>query len=382
VSILSCFTAATDNRMPSQPPLIVHTESSRAWGGQEIRTLTELREMRRRGFRVGLIVPSDSELARRAAAEGLPVHGLALISKLSLRSWLALFRLLRALRPTVVNTHSSEDSWMAGTLARLCRVPLVIRTRHVLTPISSTLNYTLLPHVIFTCSEAIAEQLTACGVPATKMVVLSTGNDETRFLFSPADRQAVRQRYHIDEQEILVGNVGCLRHYKGHPFILKTAATMPARYRFMIVGGGEALTGLRALARNLGVEERVIFAGHQENPEHFFSAFDLCFFSSYATEGVSQSLIQSLLNGLPVLACRIPSTMEPLSLVDDYRLVDYDDVQAACRGLAELTDLPRREPERMARQHQRVADRYGLENMVRILLATYARSGIYPPSPE
>jgi len=367
-----------NNRMP---PLIVHTEASRAWGGQEIRTLTELREMRRLGFRVALIVPSDSELAKRAVAEGLPVHGLDSFAKFSLRSWLELFRLIRALRPTVVNTHSSEDSWVAGAMARLCRVPLVIRTRHVLVPVSSTLSYTF-PHVIFTCSGAIADQLTASGIPSAKMVTLSTGNDETRFLFSPEDRYAVRQQYKVGEQEILVGNVGFLRHYKGHRFILKTAAAMPAHYRFMIVGDGGELPMLRTLAQELGVEDRVIFAGHQEQPEHFFSAFDLCFFSSYTSEGVSQSLIQSLLNGLPVLACRIPSSMEPLQLVEDCRLVDYDDVPAACRGLEELANLPLRDPERMARQHQRIAAQYGLGNMMRILLATYARHGIYPPPPE
>lgn len=370
-----------DNRMESRPPLVVHTESSRVWGGQEIRTLTELREMRRRGFRVALIAPSDSELARRAAAEGLPVHGLASFAKLSPRSWFALFRLIRALRPAVVNTHSSEDSWTAGAIARLCRVPLVIRTRHVLAPVSSTLSYTLFPHVIFTCSGAIAEQLADCGIPSAKVVTLSTGNDATRFLFSPEDRQAVRQRYNIDDRDILVGNVGCLRHYKGHRFIIKTAAAMPERYRFMLVGDGDDLVWLRALVRELGVEDRVIFTGHQENPEHFFSAFDLCFFSSYAAEGVSQSLIQSLLNGLPVLACRIPSTLEPLHLVEDYRLVDYDDVPAACLGLTELAGLPRRDPERMARQHRRIADQYGLEHMVRTLLATYGRYGIHPPFP-
>ena len=364
------------------PPLIVHTESSRVWGGQEIRTLTELREMHRHGFRVALIVPADSELARRAAAENLPVHTLTSFAKFSLRSWLDVLRLIRTLRPTVVNTHSSEDSWVAGSIARICRVPLIIRTRHVLVPISSLLYYTLIPHVIFACSEAIAEYLTARGVPPEKTVVLSTGNDENRFLFSPEDRHAIRQRYHIGDREILVGNVGCLRHYKGHRFILNTAAAMPENYRFMIVGDGEELAALRALARELGVEGRVIFAGHQESPEHFFSAFDLCFFSSHAAEGVSQSLIQSLLNGLPVLACRIPSTMEPLGLLEDCCLVDYDDVPAACQGLAELAGLPRRDPERMARQHQRIAARYGLGNMVRILLATYGRYNIHPPSPE
>lgn len=359
-----------------QSPLVVHTDGSRAWGGQEIRTLTELREMRRIGFRVALIVPADSELARRGKAEDFPVHAISSFAKFSLRSWLELFRIITAIKPTVLNTHSSEDSWMAGAVARLFRVPLVIRTRHVLAPISSALSYNLFPQVIFTCGSSIAERIVSQGVRSDKIVVLPTGNDENRFRFSPDTREKIRQAYGIGNHEILVGNVGFLRDYKGHPFILKTAAAMPEHYRVMFVGDGEERPALQAMARELGIEARVIFTGHQERPEDFFSAFDLCFFSSHIAEGVSQALIQSLLNGLPVLACRIPSTMEPLSLIEDYRVVDYDDVPAACQGLAELVSLPRRDPQRMMRQHQIIAHRYGIQRMVKILVETYDQHGV------
>jgi len=365
-----------DHRPIEQSPLVVHTDWSRAWGGQEIRTLTELREMRRLGFRVGLIVPVDSELARRATAEGIPVHGVASFAKLDPRSWLALFGIVKALKPTVLNTHSSEDSWMAGAVARLCRVPLIIRTRHVLAPISSALSYNLFPHVIFTCGATIGERMVSQGVASNKIVVLPTGNDEHRFRFSAEHRKRVRKEYGIGEADILVGNVGFLRRLKGHPYILKTVAAMPEPYRVMLVGDGEEGPALHALTRELGIENRVIFTGHQERPEDFLSAFDISFFSSHIEEGVSQALIQSLLNGLPVLACRIPSTMEPLRHIEAYRLVDYDDVPAACQGLADLARLPRRDPERMARQHQSVASRYGLQGMVRKLVATYGRYGI------
>jgi hypothetical protein len=113
----------------SSAPLIVHTDWSRSWGGQEIRTLTELREMRKLGFRTALIVREGAELASRCGAEGFAVHHIDFSSKFNLRAWLELLRLLRQLRPAVVNTHSSEDSWMAGAAARLCGVPLVARTR-------------------------------------------------------------------------------------------------------------------------------------------------------------------------------------------------------------------------------------------------------------
>ena len=80
--------------------------------------LTELREMKKLGFRVAMIVRDDSELARRGQQEGIPVHFIDFSSKFNLTAWRDLYILIRRLKPAVVNTHSSEDSWMAGALPR------------------------------------------------------------------------------------------------------------------------------------------------------------------------------------------------------------------------------------------------------------------------
>ncbi len=360
----------------NRSPLIVHTDWSSAWGGQEIRTLTELREMNARGCRTGLIVPEESELARRGRQEGISVYPVDFSSKFNPAAWLTLFRTIRRIRPTVLNTHSSEDSWMAGCAARMCRVPLVVRTRHVLAPISSALSYNAFPQVIFACSEAIRDQLVEQGVAARKIVVQSTGVDEQRFRFSARDRQDIRRRYHIDEQDILVGNVAFLRHYKGHSFIIKTAAAMPGNYKFMIVGGGRDQPMLEEQIRAAGVEDRFVITGHQEQPEVFFSAFDILFFSSYEAEGIAQSFIQGLLYGMPLLVCRTPSILEPLDHVHTYELIDYNDLEAACRGLRILSARRGRDQQRLDRQRQAIAGKYGLRTMMETIVRTYGEHGV------
>jgi glycosyltransferase involved in cell wall biosynthesis len=360
-------------------PLIVHTDWSSSWGGQEIRTLTELREMRRLGFRCCLLVPEGSELARRAREERLPVCPVEFTSKFHLPTWRKLAGVIRELRPAVVNTHSSEDSWMAGAVARLGRVPLIVRTRHILSPVSSTFSYNVFPHVILACSAAIRDGLIEQGVPAGKVIVQPTGIDEEKFRFSMDKRREIRDRYGIGENEILVGNVGFLRTYKGHIFIIKTAVEMPKGYTFMLVGGGQDLPLLKAEAERKGVGDRFIFTGHQERPENFFSAFDILFFSSKDTEGIAQSFIQGLLYGLPLLVCRTPSLLEPLSCVQNYRLIDYDDVASAREGLLQLSTVLQRDEQAVGTQRKALAKRYGLRPMIDNLLGVYARFGIIPP---
>lgn len=360
----------------TQQPLILHSDWSRSWGGQEIRTLTELRELKKSGFRVGMIVRQGAELARRGQAEGIPVHYIDFSSKFNLTAWRELYKLIRRLQPAVLNTHSSEDSWMAGCAARVCRVPLIIKTRHVLAPISSSISYNAFAHIIFACSEAIAKQLAEQKVRKKKIIVQSTGIDEQRFRFSVRDRREIREQYGIAEQDILVGNISFLREYKGHQFIVRTAATMPKNYKFMIVGGGNDRAILERDIAEAGVEDRFILTGHREDPERYFSALDIIFFSSYGTEGVSQSFIQGLLYGIPLLVCRTPSLLEPLDLVRHYRMVDYNDLTTARKGLLELTEHLQRDESMIERQRQDIARKYGLRTMIENILRVYAEYGI------
>jgi len=360
----------------NQNPLVVHTDWSRAWGGQEIRTLTELREMKKHGFRVAMVVRENSELSRRGKEEGIPVYFIDFSSKFNLSAWRDLFRLFRKIRPDVVNTHSSEDSWMAGCVARMCRVPLIIKTRHVLASISSSLSYNAFPNVIFACSESIGRQLVEQGVSSGKIVVQSSGIDEERFVFCKTDRTEIRSQYGIANHDILVGNVAFLRHYKGHEFIARTAAALPENYKFMIVGGGDDRPILEEDIARAGVEDRFILTGHREDPERYFSAFDMIFFSSYETEGISQSFIQGLLYGIPLLTCRTPSVLEPLEFVQHYKTVDYGDVENARQAIVDLSDFIERNEEQINEQRQAISGKYGLRKMIETIVRVYGEHGI------
>ncbi len=332
--------------------------------------------MRKLGFRTALIVREGAELARRCGEEGFSLYYIDFSSKFNVPAWLKLLRLLWQLKPAVVNTHSSEDSWMAGCAARLCGVPLIARTRHVLAPVSSAFSYNAFPHIIFACSEAIAIQIAEQGVRREKIVVQSTGIDEERFQFSSRDREDIRRKYGLADADVLVGNVAFLRHYKGHEFIARTAESLPKQFKFMIVGGGNGRALLEEAIAKAGVQDRFILTGHREDPERFFSAMDMIFFSSYETEGISQSFIQGLLYGLPLLTCRTPSILEPLEFVRTYRLVDYGDVAAATKALLELSTHTAQDKGLVQRQRRDIAAKYGLKRMMENIVHVYRDHGV------
>ena len=98
---------------------ILHTESSCGWGGQELRVLNEAAGMLRRGHEVLIAAPMESRIFEEASRHGVPVRALP-IRKKTLHGLRAMRALLKSMAPTVVNTHSSTDTW---TVAGVLQVP-------------------------------------------------------------------------------------------------------------------------------------------------------------------------------------------------------------------------------------------------------------------
>src|SRR5207244_235873 len=113
---------------------VLHTESSRGHGGQEIRTLAEARWLIGHGWRALIACQPDSPLLTEARASSIPVEAVRMGSATDVGAIVRLRRLVRARGVSLVHTHSSVDSWLGGIAAKsLGRA--VVRSRHVSIPI-------------------------------------------------------------------------------------------------------------------------------------------------------------------------------------------------------------------------------------------------------
>jgi glycosyltransferase involved in cell wall biosynthesis len=335
--------------------------------------------MRRYGYATALIAPQHSRIFARAQAEGFAAYPVRFGNKGHLPSWARLFRLISQLKPDVVNTHSSDDSWMAGFVARVLGVPLIIRTRHVSTPIGSAFSYKVFPRLILTTSQAIRESLIACGIHQEKIVAVPTGINSDRFRFSSSWRKEIREKHGFSEEDILVGNICVLRSWKGLDFFIETAAQMLPRFKFILVGDGPQRHRLQDKSKEMGLEGHLIFPGHQEEIEKYFSALDLYFFTSYANEGVPQSLLQAQSVGLPMVVCRTPSVLETLQGVEDVIPVEYGDVPSACAALEKARQMIQVPDHRRKEKNEWAKSRHSIEAMLGKIRELYGQWGIGAP---
>ena len=148
-------------------PLVLHTEASLGFGGQEIRILTETRWLLDHGWDALIACQPASRLLGEARAAGLPAVAVTMRFALDPRALVALRRLMREQGVALVHTHSSVDSWIGGLAARSLGRP-VVRSRHVSIPIlrHRALVYRLADRII-TTGEAIARIVAAAGLVRT-----------------------------------------------------------------------------------------------------------------------------------------------------------------------------------------------------------------------
>ena len=112
------------------------------------------------------------------------------------------------------------------------------------------------------------EDLVARGIAAEKVTVISNGVDMDKFQPVAPD-PALARRLGLDGK-IVVGFVGSFFHYEGLPLLVEATALLRERHpdlRVLLVGGGEDEERTRAKARELGVEDLVIFTGRVPHNE-------------------------------------------------------------------------------------------------------------------
>jgi len=351
---------------------IVHTESSCGWGGQEIRILTEALGMQRRGHRVTIVTPPEAPIFAAAQKMGIPVVALPIEHKkfkglFALRRWLKQHRDI-----DVLNTHSSTDSWLVA-LARLTlcnKCAPIVRTRHVSTHIGTNWPtrwlYQRATRHIVTTGEALKQQLAReNGFDAARMTSIPTGIDLERF--RPRDRQEARHQLGLAPERSYVGIVATLRNWKGHTYLLQAFASLSRRYPgwdLLLVGDGPQRHNLEKLIVELGLGERVRMFGNREDVERWFNACDVFTLPSYGEEGVSQSVMQAMASGLPVVSTTVGAIGEAVAHEQTGILIAPRDAALLEHSLARLMDDAELRQRFGTAARKRAEDRFGTNAML------------------
>lgn len=305
---------------------------------------------------------------------GVGIHYLGKKPGLDVRALRRLTGLLWRLRPDVVHSRN-WGAFDAVWAARLARVPVVIHGEHGreasdplgLNPRRNRLRRLLAPLVdrFVTVSFDLRRWLVqTVGVPDGKVLTIHNGVDTTRF--SDDGREAGRRALGLPPDRVVIGTVGRLDPVKDQMGLVEAFARLDdgrSRATLVIVGDGPCRAALEVRAGQPDLAGRVKFLGEREDVPVLLMGFDVFVLPSLA-EGISNTILEAMATGLPVVATRAGGNSE---LVEDGVtgiLVPVAEPGALAEALrAFLTDPHLRAIHGKAGR-QRAVEEFGLERMV------------------
>ncbi len=187
-------------------------------------------------------------------------------------------------------------------------------------------------------SDGIADYLRGrAWAPASRVRVIYNGVDVDLFA-SPSNPGAKRREIGLPPDAWVIGTVGNLRPEKNHALLLRA---LPALLRqasdawLVVAGDGERREALEALARELGVKERVLFLGARTDVPALFGVFDVYCLPSHF-EGMPLSLLEAMAARKPIVGTSVVGIKD--LLVDGVTglLTAANDAEALSRALLRI----------------------------------------------
>ncbi|MCC2958537.1 glycosyltransferase [Massilia sp. IC2-477] len=263
-----------------------------------------------------------------------------------------LVRLMRSLRPDVVQTWLYHADLLGGLAARVAGVRNVIwgvRTtdvdggcaratrwvRHLCAILSR-----LVPHTIVCVAEAARRSHSRIGYDATRMVVVGNGFDLSKLTASQTQRSELRAQCGLGPHDIVLGTLGRFNLDKDHANFVAAAGKLTARHarlRFLMVGKGldPGNADLAGWIAATGHADRFVLLGERSDVAVCLSAMDIFCLSS-RTEAFPNVVGEAMAMGLPCVATDVGDV--GVLMGDTGVIVPKADPEALARGVTELVE--------------------------------------------
>jgi sugar transferase (PEP-CTERM/EpsH1 system associated) len=338
-------------------PLVLHVIHHLVTGGMENGLVNLIGRLPQALFRHAVACIEDHSMFRqRLTRRDVEVFALHRSRAGIWRVRRQIYVLCRRLRPAIVHTRnlSGLDALLP---ARLAGVPRLVHGEHgwdvddlhgdKLRPaLLRRLHSPLVDQYVTVSNDLRRYLIERIGITPLRVTAICNGVDITRFApgverradLLPADWRAL--------SPLVIGTIGRIQPVKDQATLVRAFARLVAdrpalrsRVRLAIVGDGPLLPALRELAHTLGVDDIAWFPGALDNIPEVLHLFDVFILPSL-NEGISNTLLEALASGVPVIATRVGGNVEIVDEGCTGRLFNSGDVAALADLLGEYSDNP------------------------------------------
>jgi len=311
--------------MNKAPARILYLHETSKISGAENSLINLVKNIDRSKFSPIFILPQDGPLASELRKLDVEVIFMEFPRIRKGRKVLSTIRkilkVIKEKRAQLLHSNSIRTHIYAAIAARLAKIPVVWHERNLLTNerIDPDRLFSFLPDKIICNSWAIARRFIKKGRLPDKVSVIYNGVDTRQF--NPQTSGAkIRNEFSLGDSTILVGMISRLGPDKGQDHFLQAAKMLldsasKQEIKFLVVGDAvfeedkwrEAY--LENMAKELGLDNRVIFTGFRKDMSDVIAALDIVVLASDA-EPCGRVIFEAMACSKPVVATDSGGTPE------------------------------------------------------------------------
>lgn len=236
-------------------------------------------------------------------------------------------------KPDILHAHIGFLNFIPLICAFLCGIKVRISHSHVSNDNTNTNIEEKTIKVFKIINILFSNKLLACGYSSGKCmygnkkfkVVYNSVNID-KFIFDNRSRIKIRKELKLNDDDILIGNVGRFTDQKNQLFLLdvmKNLVHLNSKFKLIILGNGELKKTITNKVIEYQLEDNVLIHDPVGNIEEYYDAMD-AFALPSLYEGFPVSLVEAQVSGLTSF---VSDTIDPTSKInDDVFFLDNGDV--------------------------------------------------------
>lgn len=352
---------------------ILQATTARGWSGGTEQCLLLAKYMNKLGYETDVLTWRGCELDRRAEKLGIDRVYFPNRKKFSLKEAKELARILE--NYDVVNTHISKAHWFIWLASFFTkRRPKVVYTRRVpysLSKVSLLTKYNFHTNTVVSVSPEIFKNLQKVPFIKQKLYFIPSGVEIDRFNSNVESH--IREELKLTKEAIVITNVANFSEIKGQHILIPVFKKLVNKYKgrsiyLLLVGRDTQSEQALSMAKQYGVEKRVISLGFRRDLPQVLKASDLFVFPSL-NEGIAGSLLQAMAMRKIVVASYIGGIKSYLKHMENGIAVKPGSVESLYQGL--ITGLENLNNEGMKQRARETAIRYDIRTVTEKTVKLY-----------